>query len=447
MKVSVIIPAYNHEKYIADAIDSVLSQSCQDFEIIIINDGSTDSTEQRILTFQDHRIRYLNQNNSGAHFTLNKGISLAQGEFISILNSDDVYLPERLEKCLDFLETNTNYSVVMTTVEGIDEQGKPAKLNMTPQIKAWLDWYASALPLFIEDRFYPNAFAKNIMITTSNLFARRRVFEECGGFKGLRYAHDWDMLLRLSRRYHIHLIKKDLLQYRMHAANTVHERGGDLKVQYEVNWLIVENLRELNANVPFSELLGLLKNNKYLSFEMIFFLLMKDQPAFYDLIDFKNPQAMQLMQLLQFGLGITTAFELQTKIKDLQAGSAWLAEQRELWEKIAAEREKSILALQAHTQDLQASNEWLTRERDSWEKVAAEREKGIVTLQAQAQELQTGNEWLSSQRDAWEKVAAEREKCITALNSRLLEREDTLNKIRNHWGMRLINLLSKSKLF
>lgn len=300
MKISVIIPAYNHEKYITEAVNSVLTQSYHDFEIIIINDGSTDSTEQRILSIHDQRIQYVSQKNSGAHAAINRGISLAQGDYISILNSDDIYLPKRLEMCLNFLEINTNYSVVMTSVEGIDNRGTPVKKRVTPQVKAWLDWYISALPFFYEDKFYPNTFAKNIMITTSNLFVRRKVFQECGEFKGLRYAHDWDMLLRLSRRYRIHLIKEDLLKYRMHSENTVHERDSDLKVQFEVNWLIVENLKELDADVPFSEIVELLKNNHYLSFETMFFLsLMKDQPAFYDLIDFNNHQTIQLLQLLQ----------------------------------------------------------------------------------------------------------------------------------------------------
>jgi hypothetical protein len=108
------------------------------------------------------------------------------------------------------------------------------------------------------------------------------------------------MLLRLSKRYQIHLIKEDLLKYRMHSENTVHERDSRLRVQFEVNWLIVENLKELNADVPFSEIFELLKSNHLLSFETMFFLsLMKDQPAFYHLIDFNNPQTIQLLELLQ----------------------------------------------------------------------------------------------------------------------------------------------------
>ena len=205
-----------------------------------------------------------------------------------------------METCLEFLENFTDYSVIITTVEGIDNRGVPVKKRVTPQVKAWLDWYISALSFFKEDKFYPNAFAKNIMITTSNLFVRRKCFDECGGFKGLRYAHDWDMLLRLARSYQIHLIKEELLKYRIHPENTVHERDSGLRIQFEVNWLIVQNLKELNAKVPFSEILELLKNNHYLSFEKMFFLsLMKDQQAFSDLIDFNNRQTTQLLHLFQ----------------------------------------------------------------------------------------------------------------------------------------------------
>jgi glycosyltransferase involved in cell wall biosynthesis/exonuclease VII small subunit len=459
MKISVIIPAYNHEKYITEALNSVLNQSCRDFEIIIINDGSTDSTEQRILSVHDQRIQYVSQKNSGAHAALNRGISLAQGEYISILNSDDVYLPKRLETCLNYLEKNINYSVVMSTVEGIDNSGTPVKQNITPQVKSWIDWYEGALPFFNEDKFYPSAFAKNILITTSNLFVRRKVFQECGGFKALRYTHDWDMLLRISRRYKIHLIKEDLLKYRMHSENTVQERDSDLKVLFEVNWLIVENLKELDVDVPFSEILKLLKNNQYLSFETMFFLsLMKDRTAFNDLVDFTNPQ---MIQSLQSWVSTTTfvareqsIVELQAQIKDLQTGNAWLEEQREAWEKAAAEREQSIAVLQSQVQDLQTGNAWLEEQREAWEKAAAEREQSIAVLQSQVQDLQTGNAWLEEQREAWEKLASEREQIIAALDKqmqntaeRLAKSEAILNKISNHWGMRLVNFLSKSKIF
>jgi glycosyltransferase involved in cell wall biosynthesis len=434
MKISVIIPAYNHEKYITETINSVLNQSCQDFEIIIINDGSTDSTEQRILSIHDKRIQYLSQENRGAHSAINRGISLSQGEYISILNSDDVYFPKRLETCLNYLENNSNCSVVISTVEGTYSDGTPVKQRVTPQGQAWLDWYRDALPFINEDKFYPYTFAKNIMITTSNLFARRKCFQECGGFKALRYAHDWDMLIRLSRRYQIHLIKEDLLKYRLHSENTVYEKGSSLRIQFEVNWLIVENLKALNADIPFSEVLELLKNNHDLSFETMFFLsMMKDQPAFYDLTDFNHPQTIQLLQLLQLGMSITTTFALQAQVQNFQI---------------------YVQDLQTHVQDLQTGKAWLTSQREAWEKIAAEREQGINDLQAHIQNLQTylqelqaGNAWLKSQCEAWERASFEQGQAVATLSSRLLDTSERLKRIQSHIGVRLLNRLTGRKLY
>ena len=100
--ISVVIPAYNHERFVDYAIESILGQTCQDFELVIVNDGSTDRTERVIQGYDDDRIRYYYQEYQDAYNTINRGISLAQGKFIAILNSDDVYVADRLERLLNF---------------------------------------------------------------------------------------------------------------------------------------------------------------------------------------------------------------------------------------------------------------------------------------------------------------------------------------------------------
>lgn len=100
-KISVIIPLYHHEKYIEEAIYSVLEQTFSDFELIIINDGSTDKSEEVVKSIKDDRIKYCYQDNQGAHNTINRGIQLAQGEYVSILNSDDVYYKNRFVELLE----------------------------------------------------------------------------------------------------------------------------------------------------------------------------------------------------------------------------------------------------------------------------------------------------------------------------------------------------------
>ncbi len=120
--VSVVLPAYNCEKYIAKAIESVLHQTFIDFEFIIINDGSADRTEEVIKSFSDPRILYhLNNTNKGLVFTLNKGIDLAKGRYIARMDGDDIALLDRLEKQFDYLQLNKEVEILATVVTLIDE--------------------------------------------------------------------------------------------------------------------------------------------------------------------------------------------------------------------------------------------------------------------------------------------------------------------------------------
>jgi glycosyltransferase involved in cell wall biosynthesis len=300
MKVSIIIPAYNHEKYISAAIRSVLEQSHQDFELIIINDGSTDNTEKEILKFTDSRMTYIAQKNKGAHHSINSGIDLAKGEYISVLNSDDIYDSYRLEKCLNFLESHKDYSVVITEVQGITDGGVSVENIRTPQFEVWLNWYKEALLYFDGGKFLLSAFAKNILITTSNYFMRREIFEKVGRFRGLRYAHDWDMLLRLAQCCNVHLMREILLKYRIHQSNTVHEKNAEDKVKFEVNWLIAENIRHLKNNVNILELMDSIKRNHYINFELLsLFLMVKDTSKAEMLLDFQNDTTLRVMESLK----------------------------------------------------------------------------------------------------------------------------------------------------
>ena len=103
-KLSIVMPAYNHQQLVGEAIESVLTQTFGDFEFIIIDDGSTDNTADVISSYKDERIQYHYQQNQDAYNAINNGMAKARGELIAILNSDDVYLPNRFERMLAFQE-------------------------------------------------------------------------------------------------------------------------------------------------------------------------------------------------------------------------------------------------------------------------------------------------------------------------------------------------------
>lgn len=116
MKVSVVLPAYNAELYLKESIDSILAQTFTDFELIVLNDGSIDRTEEIILSYQDARIVYVkNERNLGLIGTLNKGLALAKGEYIARMDADDISLPERFSRQVDFLEKNQEYVICGTS--------------------------------------------------------------------------------------------------------------------------------------------------------------------------------------------------------------------------------------------------------------------------------------------------------------------------------------------
>ena len=105
-KVTVLMPAYNAGKYIAEAIESVLQQTFKDFQLLIINDGSTDNTEEIIRSFKDEGILLMNQSHKGIAVALNKGLSKANSPYIARFDADDICFPERLQKQISFLENN-----------------------------------------------------------------------------------------------------------------------------------------------------------------------------------------------------------------------------------------------------------------------------------------------------------------------------------------------------
>ncbi|HMV12437.1 MAG TPA: glycosyltransferase [Nitrosomonas sp.] len=223
--ISVIIPLYNHERYIDDAIDSLLQQTIPPFEIIIIDDGSHDNSWQRVQhrAKEEPRIITWSQKNQGAHYTLNNGLNHATGEYLAILNSDDVYHPQRLEFCLQAMQANPVPDVICTALAFINEKGKSCSNT----------WYEEALAFHRKVSDLSLALINgNFLMTTSNLFMHRSVWADLGTFANLRYAHDLDFFLRaILFNKRIVILENPLLHYRTHATNTINE--GVLKVKLE----------------------------------------------------------------------------------------------------------------------------------------------------------------------------------------------------------------------
>ncbi len=237
-RVSVIIPLYNHEKFVGEAIESVLAQSFSDFELIIINDGSTDGSEGVVKGIRDDRITYFAHANQGAAQTINRGIQLARGEYLSILNSDDVYYRNRFAEAVQLLDADRGVQAVFSHIEVIDEQS--ASLRVVRGAEENWATHDPKTSFKGSNDIVLDLLAGNFLMTTSNLFCRRSVFDGIGVFSNLRFTHDYEFFLRLCHRHPVQVIEMPLLQYRIHAANSL--KGSEAEVKFEIGVLLTEFL-------------------------------------------------------------------------------------------------------------------------------------------------------------------------------------------------------------
>jgi len=216
--VSVLIPAYNHEQYVEAALQSVVDQTYSNIEIIVINDGSTDRTGEVVLSFiskhTEYNINYIDKLNEGICRTLNKGLELAKGKYVALLASDDIWLPDKIEKQILIMEANLNIGMVFTDHYFMRFYEKTS-------IKA-TDYKPSTRDCFINNiqnvNMYEKLLTENI-IPGLTVFIRKDCFDKVGGFDNNLKSEDLDMWLRIAKMYPIAFIDEPLAYYRVHDTN------------------------------------------------------------------------------------------------------------------------------------------------------------------------------------------------------------------------------------
>lgn len=203
--VSIIIPAYNAGRFISETIDSVINQTYKDWELIIINDGSTDSTLNIIETYskKDTRISFVTKTNSGVSDTRNSGIDKAKGEFIAFLDADDVWLPENLQKKIDCLKSNSDVDFVFCNMLQADQ-------NLQNQAPA---------PIGKDENIFEDLLLWNgevIPGPCSNLVVRKKCLDSGIRFDpSLTTIADQNFTVQLAANYKGKLIKEFLWIYRI----------------------------------------------------------------------------------------------------------------------------------------------------------------------------------------------------------------------------------------
>ena len=232
-KVSVIMPVYNGEKYLKEAIDSILCQTYSDFEFIIINDCSADGSENIVLSYNDDRIVYIkNEENSGVARSLNVGLEKACGEYIARMDADDIALPDRFEKQVNFLDTHSEYGVCGCNIEKFSENEERPFLFSTENDSIKIDLlFDSAVP-------HPG------------VMMRKSLGKDLYYDAHYEQAEDFELWTRLIKKTQICNLPEILLKYRVHdfqVSNYQNERqlNSSKKIRYN-NLAFV--LGEIKAN-------------------------------------------------------------------------------------------------------------------------------------------------------------------------------------------------------
>lgn len=201
--ISVIVPAYNAERTILETIASVQQQTFSDFELIVINDGSNDRTLELLATVEDPRLKVFSYNNGGLPVARNRGIAQATGKFITFIDADDLWTPDKLELQLAALQQHPNAGVAYSWTYNMGEKG---------------DFFHPGKSVSFEGNVYPKLLLANFIASGSNVLVRKQAIESVGEFDPtLKSCEDWDFYLRLAARWSFVVVPKPQILYRQSA--------------------------------------------------------------------------------------------------------------------------------------------------------------------------------------------------------------------------------------
>jgi glycosyltransferase involved in cell wall biosynthesis len=210
LRVSVVIPAYNHASFVEEAVSSVLSQTSPPAETIVVDDGSTDDTAMRLERFGG-RIEVIRQANTGVSAARNRGVAHATGDVVAFLDADDAWLPTKLERQLARMEVDPELGLVHCGITEVDDVGR----RLRDRLDGQEGWVADAMLRFEGSGV--------ILGGGSSALMRHAAFDAVGGYdEAMSTSADWDLLQRVARRWRVGFVAEPLVCYRLHGGNMHH---------------------------------------------------------------------------------------------------------------------------------------------------------------------------------------------------------------------------------
>ena len=232
-RVSVITPTYNRPRWLLETIKSVLAQTYSDIEIIIVNDGSTDNTEQILEPYMD-KIVYIYKENGGQGSAVNAGIAAATGEYIARVDDDDLFMPEKVELQVEMFRKQPALGLVATDCYIVNSEGKIVFTRTVPD-------FSRHRPFF--------ALLQRCLFSPPTPMVRKKCYEKAGLYGNI-YGEDYDMWLRIARHYPMSVVHKALAMYRRHDSN-LSEGESRIKGDVDIRAFICKTM----DTIPLEELL------------------------------------------------------------------------------------------------------------------------------------------------------------------------------------------------
>ena len=339
---SIILTSYNYGRYVGTTIESVLGQSLSDWELLIVDDGSSDNSWEVISRYSDPRIRAVRfTGNRGASVAYNTAYAYAQGEFIASVDSDDIYHPDKLKRQKAFLDTHLDVGICGTYVDEIDANG----ITVPAETSRYIAWYNGE-----RDLNSPDNWIWQNRLCHSSVALRKELHDRIGLFNGrLIYTPDWEYWIRsLVGGAHFHVMPEPLLQYRSHGDNITFK--GEPERLYEYAHICAEILH------PYLSQLGRID---LIISNVVQFLLQpsvaqsshEDAAALLDLLCV-SPFRRADSSLPDKGTGSGIMLELALS---LAGHLRWHNQERQAWERTAGELAEEVAAQNAQIVDREAA--------------------------------------------------------------------------------------------
>ncbi len=209
--VSIIVPCYNHEKYVQETIESIVHQTYKNIELIVIDDGSKDTSPQVIERLsKKYNFTFIHRPNKGLSATLNEGIALSKGEYIAVCASDDIFMTDKIEKQVAFMNQNTDYGICYSKTIAFDNFGNTIKNNPKNAKSGWV----------FKDLIY-----QNFTMPAPTCMYRKKIFDVVGRFDESLFVEDWDIYLRIADKYQVGFQNEYFVYYRTHDTNISKQRA------------------------------------------------------------------------------------------------------------------------------------------------------------------------------------------------------------------------------